>query len=444
MMKMKLKKIKLINWHIFTNNTIEVDGNILITGENASGKSTLMDAIYYVLSGGDQYHFNKAANEGGQRNLETYMRGKLGSEKNPYLRPQTDVVSYIVLEYEDEKRRHNMVLGCEMEIIAATQPKNHFFVINNYKIKDDDFIKDKQIIEYKSFKSNAKAMKYDFDELPDSKKDRRRRLAKDIFKLDDHKRYYDLLQNAICFKPISEVSTFVNGFLLEEDNIELGSLREEIRSYQNIHKMVIREKEKIESLKEFTPKAEKYISNLDELKYFNALRVESKIEKLNNVINRANIELKRLEDEYNGLKLEEDSLNKNRDRLKIEIHQLENNEAYKALLNKKQSLEQLKNELNILNQKLNDFSNMLASEQKIVRTLGLNYRFDEDYKQKDFGLLKAHFENYNTQFRQLDDRTRGLIAETKYLIEQNNKLKKEKEKELDNLNKGINNYPNDV
>ena len=152
---MKLKKIKLINWHIFTNNTIEVDGNILITGENASGKSTLMDAIYYVLSGGDQYHFNKAANEGGQRNLETYMRGKRGSEKNPYLRPQTDVVSYIVLEYEDEKRRHNMVLGCEMEIIAATQPKNHFFVINNYKIKDDDFIKDKQIIEYKSFKSNA-------------------------------------------------------------------------------------------------------------------------------------------------------------------------------------------------------------------------------------------------------------------------------------------------
>ncbi len=404
MMKMKLKKIKLINWHIFTNNTIDVDGNILITGENASGKSTLMDAIYYVLSGGDQYHFNKAANESGQRNLETYMRGKLGSEKNPYLRPQNDVVSYIVLEYEDEKRRHSMVLGCEMEIIASTQPKNHFFVINNCKINDEDFIKDKQIVEYKSFKSNAKAMKYDFDELPDSKKDRRRKLAKDIFKLDDHKRYYDLLQNAICFKPISEVSTFVNGFLLEEDNIELGSLREEIRSYQNIHKMVIREKEKIESLKEFTPKAEKYISNLDELRYFNALRIDSKIEKLSYQINLANIKLKCLEDEYNGLKLEEDSLNENRDRLRIEIHQLENNEVYKALLNKKQNLEQLKMELSALNQKLNKFSEMLSSEQKIVRTLGLNYRFDEDYKQKNFGLLKAHFENYNEQLKELDEK----------------------------------------
>ena len=248
MKKMKLKKIKLINWHIFTNNTIEVNGNVLITGENASGKSTLMDAIYYVLSGGDQYHFNKAANEGSQRTLETYIRGKLGSERNPYLRPQTDVVSYIILEYEDEKKRHSMVVGCEMEIISSTQPRNHFFVINNYKIKDEDFIKNKKIIEYRSFKSNAKALNYDFDELPESKRDRRRKLAKDIFKLDDYKRYYELPQNAICFKPISEVSTFVNGFLLEEDNIELGDLKEEIRSYQNIHKIVIKEKEKIKSV----------------------------------------------------------------------------------------------------------------------------------------------------------------------------------------------------
>ena len=76
---MMLTKIKLINWHIFSNNTIELDGNTLITGENASGKSTLMDAIYFVLSGGDDKHFNKAANELGKRDLESYLRGKLGS-----------------------------------------------------------------------------------------------------------------------------------------------------------------------------------------------------------------------------------------------------------------------------------------------------------------------------------------------------------------------------
>ncbi len=441
---MKLKKIKLINWHIFTNNTIEVDGNILITGENASGKSTLMDAIYYVLSGGDQNHFNKAANEGGQRNLETYMRGKLGSEKNPFLRPQTDVVSYIVLEYEDEKRRHSMTLGCEMEIVLSTQPKSHFFVINNYKIKDEDFVKGKEIVEYKSFKANAKVMGYDLYELPESKKERRRKLAKDIFKLDDHKRYYELLQNAICFKPIGEVSTFVNGFLLNEDNIELGSLREEIKSYQNIHKLVIKEKDKIKMLKDFTPKAEKYISNLEDIKYFNALKIDTKIEKLNNQINRANIDLKRLENEYNELKIAEESLRDTQKRLTIEINQLENNEAYKALLNKKQLLEQLNYELSVLKQKLNNFSSMVAYEQKIVRGLNLNYRFDEDYKQKDFGLLLAHFESYSEQLKELEEKARREIANINISIDQNKITKEEKERELDNLNKGINNYPRDV
>ena len=85
---MKLTKIKLINWHIFSNQTIIINGNTLITGENASGKSTLMDAVYYVLSGGDDKHFDIAANEMGKRDLESYLRGKLGSENKMYLRPQ--------------------------------------------------------------------------------------------------------------------------------------------------------------------------------------------------------------------------------------------------------------------------------------------------------------------------------------------------------------------
>ncbi|NLB85340.1 MAG: AAA family ATPase, partial [Acholeplasmataceae bacterium] len=35
----KLTKIKLINWHLFSNQTIEINNNTLISGENGSGKS---------------------------------------------------------------------------------------------------------------------------------------------------------------------------------------------------------------------------------------------------------------------------------------------------------------------------------------------------------------------------------------------------------------------
>ena len=44
----KLTKIKLINWHYFQNETINVDGSFLLSGENASGKSTILDAIQLV------------------------------------------------------------------------------------------------------------------------------------------------------------------------------------------------------------------------------------------------------------------------------------------------------------------------------------------------------------------------------------------------------------
>lgn len=58
----KLVKIRLINWHYLSNETIELDGNVLLSGPNASGKSTVMDAITYVLTAGDTM-FNLAANE---------------------------------------------------------------------------------------------------------------------------------------------------------------------------------------------------------------------------------------------------------------------------------------------------------------------------------------------------------------------------------------------
>ena len=441
---MKLTKIKLINWHIFTNETIELKGNTLITGENASGKSTLMDAIYYVLSGGDQKNFNKAASEGGRRNLETYIRGKLGSEKKPYLRPENDVIGYVILEFEDANTKNTLVLGSEIEIVSATNPKTHFFVINDYKINDEDFIRNKKVIDFRTLKISFKTSEYELDELPTSHIERSRKIGRDIFKLQNHKRFFELLQKAISFKPINEVSTFVNGFLLEEDDINLDSLREEIRAYQNIHKMVVKEKEKIEVLEDFTPKATKYIENLETITYLNSLKSDAKIEKYKNIISLNNIEIMRLDDEYQRILEEGKTELENQTRLKIELHQLNNNEEYKALLNKKKILESDKKDLNSFNLKLEDFTKAIYYEQKLVRKLGLTYRFDDDFRSKDFGLLKAHLSNYKEDLSILERKLRQDVANYEFKKTKNQELIDEKKIELDNLKKGINNYPNNV
>lgn len=441
---MKLTKIKLINWHIFSNNTIELDGNTLITGENASGKSTLMDAIYFVLSGGDDKHFNKAANELGKRDLESYLRGKLGSENQMYLRSSTDVIGYVILQFTDIKNKSHLALGVELEIASSVMKKPNFFVINNYCIDDEDFIKNKQVVDYRSLKSAFKSTKHPLDDLPDAKKDRKRVIGRDIFKLENHFRFFELLEHAISFKPIPEVSSFVNGFLLDENNINLDSLRNEIRSYQNIHKLLVKEKEKIDVLKDFTPKAEKYISNLEDMSYFDALKIAIKIDKLNNHINRNVIEIERLKNVYNALINEEKILRDNENRINIELYQLRNNESYKVLQNKKDKLKEYENELVQTEKELQEFIDIVNGEQRLAKKLDLNYRFAEDIKAKDFGLLKAHLENYRVELNRIKVKLDNELAELRYNKKINDSEIQNKMFQLNNLKKGINNYPNDV
>ena len=75
----KLTRMKLINWHRFTNCTIDFGDSTLISGENGAGKSTLLDAIQFVV-GCSANSFNKAAHENGKRKLTGYIRCKTGKE----------------------------------------------------------------------------------------------------------------------------------------------------------------------------------------------------------------------------------------------------------------------------------------------------------------------------------------------------------------------------
>ena len=87
-----LTKIRLINWHYFVDETIRINGSVLFSGENASGKSTILDAIQFVLTA-NASHFNPAANEKSKRDLRGYVRCKTGEEGNTYVRNSGAVIS---------------------------------------------------------------------------------------------------------------------------------------------------------------------------------------------------------------------------------------------------------------------------------------------------------------------------------------------------------------
>jgi len=65
----RITKIRLVNFHNFTDETIELraGGNLFMLGDNGSGKTTVLDAVHFVLTAGRSMEFNSAARVAGAK-----------------------------------------------------------------------------------------------------------------------------------------------------------------------------------------------------------------------------------------------------------------------------------------------------------------------------------------------------------------------------------------
>ena len=129
----KIKKLRLINWHFFEDQTIDFSDINVITGENGTGKSTILDAIHYLQSGGT-CKFNMAANTLSHgRTVENYLKARIGIENKEFLRNQSNIIGHIAIEYFDTLFNRKYVLGCVIQLVGSQLSS-----INFYDIKEVD------------------------------------------------------------------------------------------------------------------------------------------------------------------------------------------------------------------------------------------------------------------------------------------------------------------
>ena len=254
-----LKKIRLINWHNFIDETIHIDEKTLLVGDNASGKSTLIDAIQYALSPNlRKAKFNSAAGDKrGGRDLISYTRCKLGSDTTEYVRGNT--ITHIMLFFADEAE--GFTSGIFIESFTDLKTLEHFWIARGCLTDSITVYSDtKGFLNYRQFKNAQEGLISDFYE---TKKEYTRQLTGylGVFRrMSEYNPYLEALTRSVSFSPLLSVNNFVCDYILEERSLDVSTMKANLQSYKDAEEAAIAAKKRIDLLTKILRDIEDYRS----------------------------------------------------------------------------------------------------------------------------------------------------------------------------------------
>ena len=391
-----LTKIKLINWHGFYDETINIQGSTLITGDNGCGKSTLLDAIYFLLSGGEDNKFNAAANENANRNLTTYMRGKTGTEGKEFLRPESDIISHIALEFYDNVSKQYFVVGVVLEI-QDSKPKvgRSFYHIPNCVLTDDIFFNEtdssRNILNFRALEKRLGHERINSLDYPTDSRENIRKNLYSILELDK-KKYYELLPKAIAFKPIPDVSDFVYKFLLPENEVNIESIRATIHTYNELQAKIKDETAKKEALEKIVELGDKYKKISEEIEILQGYKIQKQYVNYKNKLDKAQESQRRIQIELESIDNKIDEYKKEISRIEKIIWELEHNAATRnvvgsqlfSLVNSK--LAEIEKQLVFRKEEENKLLILKAQQENALYEARKLKKLDEEYQRDQLRL----------------------------------------------------------
>lgn len=448
----KLTGIRLVNWHAFQNETIHIHNSVMLSGENGAGKSTILDAIQYVLTC-DKRNFNKAANDSSKRNLEGYVRYKTGKEEKAFERIG-NVTSHVALEFYEERKREHSVIGVVIDSASETSSKSFFYRIEGQKIDNIEFLEKnnspKDISRFKVYGRDFKIQ--GFNNPTQAKEDFTNRLG------NFNKKFFELLPKALAFKPIGNVKEFVYSYILDEKEVNIDDLRQNIRTYREFEELLEEVKLKISKLDYIKASYDQYQNHVknEKLQGYIILRAEEEkllvdLEKLKKELEKHNLKLKSVEEQYDKV----GKYKSDKEELKSNIVvDLNSNGDYQAVKGLEGKINELKEKHKELDREKNEFKKLLETQKNNFKFLGNNYDDDGVYQEyfealrdlthensDDFLVKSNEMESYtNKKDVILRDEKAALILEQKEL----NKQSTESKTKISELKKRNLQYPQGV
>ena len=344
-MKM-MKRLLLIHWHYFNHQMIEFDKINFLTGQNSTGKSTIIDAMQLLLlcdtSGS---FFNKAANARGNRTLTGYLRGELGDDEDAgfrYLRSGR-FTSYIVLEFLDDVRHNWFTVGCCFDTFGENDTQKLFFRIDG-KIPDHEFTG-------KNEKGNR--VPFSIDDLrsfirveyPSGNyttgvnRDFREDLCGKLGGIQPQ-RFSELLKKAVSFDPSIKIRDFITDFICsDEEKVNISDLLDNIRSYDVLKREADNLKERIALLADINDSYSEYLKNKDNEVLYSFLidcadlDIKTEIIDMNkDTAEQFSLKFAQLEAQLGNAEKDRNQLQSERDSLKLQLDGNEDARHYDELM----------------------------------------------------------------------------------------------------------------
>ena len=388
------KRLLLINWSCFQNEVIALGSSTLFTGVNGTGKTTILDAMSYLITANTQ--FNKAADDNG-RNVTAYIHGDRktnGSDR--YLRPG-NVTSYIAMEFYDPLiSDYHVIAVCMESRSESDRAVSQWIIREKCRLEDFNF----------SFVENGKLIvtsrnNLTFKNIPLKGADFFGRekaipqLTRQLgIRTTDYKKYKEKLLKMMAFDPERNVDKFLQTSVFAEAEVKsLDRLREQRKLYEQAKQMfeqIQERKNLLEEIEQKTAEYEKILRNYNirELmfRYQFINQYKDEIQKLEIKQKNNQIQLKDLEEKK---KESEDKLSEMRKRLS----EVENkNHSITESLNKMENdKEALKKKIAELENELAQLKNLQVALKVILPQIVNYFDVEDESKTILFNLSENDF-----------------------------------------------------
>ncbi|MFW6290840.1 MAG: ATP-binding protein [Spirochaetota bacterium] len=243
---LELRRLRLVNWHFFSDATIAFGPTTLLAGDNGTGKSTIIDAIQYALVAQvSRIRFNSAATDRrAARTLESYCRCKIGSDAVDFVRG--DCISHVILEFADGERR--FCAGIMVEAFEEGDAREHEWIFEGAVLEDVPVFENDVFIAPRTFRDRLRRAGGHVCATKREYNARLTHLLGVYRRVGEFNPYLEAVVRSVSFTPFTSVNHFVCNYILEEHNVDVGPMKENLENYRLAEREALAVEQKIDRL----------------------------------------------------------------------------------------------------------------------------------------------------------------------------------------------------